>query len=418
MAHLNLAQCEPESVPHLASLRTRFPSFRALLVHFPRMPFAIDIDHGSGAMRYNSIRYFVVLGIVTCFAVLGSADDGLAEKAAVVQMLSQQTKANYDKLQTWEGSYSYRAQWQVEGDAAKAYFDAAKSNPSANQLPLTNVSSSTARFAIDFATDSLFSTFEADRPAEVRLRTGELLTVPNIVVTNVMSISTPEHYLHFMPTVNQTALSDFPKVTLERGVGRMAYREPSRTGKTGPWGAVFDPRFLFGFEMSPVHVWLGGLSSVATNASPEQKRELDNSLDVKKEHPGDDSVYTIVIGRSQEREITFDGKVGFNLVKLRVKEQGGWLRREQSWEYQRIDDIYIPAKVQFLEYGDDGNIVVDRNVVLRECSVNKPIAPNVFSYDQFGLKNGERVLDKIEGGLFVYQDGNLVNAKDMPPPRD
>ena len=140
-------------------------------------------------MRYNSIRYFVVLGIVTCLAVLGSADEGLAEKAAVVKMLSQQTKANYDKLQTWEGSYSYREQWQVEGNAAKAFCNAAKINPSANQLPLTSVSSSTARFAIDFATDSLFSTFEADRPAEVRLRTGELLTVPNVVATNVMSIS-------------------------------------------------------------------------------------------------------------------------------------------------------------------------------------------------------------------------------------
>ena len=233
-----------------------------------------------------------------------------------------------------------------------------------------------------------------------------------------MSIVTPEHYLNFMPTVNHTSLSDYPKVALERGVGRMAFREPSRNGKTGPWGTVFDPRFLFGFEMPPVHVWLGGFYSFATNATPEQKRELDNSLDVKEERPGDDSVYTIVFRRSQEKEITFDGNVGFNLVKLRVKEQGGRLRWEQSWEYQKIDDIYIPAKVQFLEYGDDGNIVVDRNVVLRECSVNKPIAPNVFSYDQFGLKNGERVLDKIDGGLFVYQDGKLVNAKDMPPPQD
>jgi hypothetical protein len=355
----------------------------------------------------------------------GSADEGLAEKAAVVKMLSQQTKANYDKIQTWEGSYSYGEQWQIEGNTARAFCNAAKIIPSANQLPLTSVSSSTARFAIDFATDSLFSTFEADRPAEVRLRTGELLTGanvvatdPHVVATNVMSIVTPEHYLHFMPTVNQTALSDFPKVALERGVGRIAYREPSRIGKTGPWGTVFDPRFLFGFEMSPVQAWLGGLYSVATNATPEQKRELDNSLGVKEERPGDDSVYTIVIGRSQEREITFDGKVGFNLVKLRVKEQGGRLRSEQSWEYREIGDIYIPAKVQFLEYGDDGNIVVDRNVVLRECSVNKPIAPNVFSYDQFGLKNGERVLDNIDGALFVYQEGNLVNAKDMPRAQD
>jgi hypothetical protein len=355
----------------------------------------------------------------------GSADEGLAEKAAVVRMLSQQTKANYDKIDTWEGSYSYREQWQVEGEAAKVFCDAAQINPSANQLPLTSVSSLMATFAIDFANDSLFSTFEADRPAEVRLRTGELLrgahgvaTDPHVVATNVISIITPEHYLSFMPTVNHTSLPDYPKLALEDGVGRMAFREPSRNGKTGPWGTVFDPRFLFGFEMPPAHAWLGGLYSFAMNATPEQKKELDNSLDVKKERTGDESVYTIVLKRSQEQEITFDGHVGFNPVKLRVKEQGGRLRWEQSWEYQQINDIYIPAKVQFLEYGDDGNIVVDRNVELRKCSVNRPIAPNVFSYDQFGLKNGERVLDKIDGVLFVYQDGNLVKAKNMLPVQD
>ena len=111
---------------------------------------------GSGTMASLSrISQGVFVACVSVCAMtlvaFGFADEGLAEKAAVVKMLSQQTKANYDKIQTWEGSYSYREQWQVEGDAAKAFCNAAKINPSANQLPLTSVSSLTARFAIDFA---------------------------------------------------------------------------------------------------------------------------------------------------------------------------------------------------------------------------------------------------------------------------
>jgi hypothetical protein len=340
---------------------------------------------------------------------------GLPEKIAVLKMLSLQTKANYDKIRTWAGSYSYREQWRLVGDEFKTLCNEAKISPSANQLPVISVSCVTARFAVDFAKDSLFSAFEADRPAEVRLQTGELIKVPNVIATKVMSISTPEHYLNFMPNVNHMALPDYPKVAINDGVGRMAFREPSRNGKMMPWGTIFDPRFLFSFEVTLVHAWLDNFCVFTANATLDQRKELDNSLDVKEEHSGDNSIYTIVFGRSEEKELTFDGKVGFNLVKFVAKDRSNRRHRwEETWEYQKVDDVYIPANVQFVEYK---SAVLDRTVVLRECSINKPIAPTVFTYDQFGLKNGERVLDKIEGALFVYHDGKLIPAKDMPPPQ-
>jgi hypothetical protein len=157
-------------------------------------------------------------------------------------------------------------------------------------------------------------------------------------------------------------------------------------------------------------IGLGGLYAFATNATPEQKKELDNSPDVKEEHHGDDLIYTIVFRRSEEKEITFDGKVGFNLVKFCARDRGSKHRWEETWEYRKVDDVYIPAKVQFAEYKDGDNAVLDRTVELRECSVNNPIAPTVFTYDQFGLKNGERVLDRIEGALFVYQEAKQLSV--------
>ena len=242
--------------------------------------------------------------------------------------------------------------------------------------------------------------------------------MPGVIATNQMFIVAPEHCLNFMPTVSHAALPDHPRVDLESGVGRMAFRDPPEKGTQTPWGGVVDPRLFFGFERPLIHTWLGGFCLFFAKADSEEKKELDNSLNIKEERSGSSPVYTIVFRGPQEKEMKLDGGVGFNLVKFCVRGRDGTLRWQQTWEYRKLEDIYIPAKIRLARCGDDGNTVFDRTVVLDECSVNEPIAPSVFTYDQFGLENGERVLDQIEGALFVYQDGKLIAAKDMPPPQD
>ncbi len=370
-----------------------------------------------------TLRAFI-LGCMVSFPALGFGQGGqaikqeLSEKIAVLKMLSQQTKANYDKIQTWTGTYNCREQTQIDGDAANALWNI---SPSTDQLPLTSMCSATIRFAVDVAGDSLFTAFEADGPSEVKLRTGQLVEIPNliatnqmsphVIATNQMSIVTPEHYLNFMPTVSHAASRDGPRVALEGGVGRMAFRDPPEKGRAALWGgAIVDPRLFFGFERPLIYAWLGGFCNFFPKANSEEKKELDNSLDVKEERSGNSPVYTIVFRQAQEKEIKLDGGVGFNLVKFCVRERDGTLRWQQTWEYRELEDIYIPAKIRLEKYGDDGNTVFDRTFVLKECSVNKPIAPTVFTYDQFGLENGERVLDRIEDALFVYQDDKLIPA--------
>ena len=127
-----------------------------------------------------TLRAFI-LGCMVSFPALGFGQGGqaigqdLSERIAVLKMLSQQTKANYDKIQTWTGTYNCREQIQIEGDAANALCSSANISPTTDQLPLTSTSSATIRFAVDVAGDSLFTTFEADGPSEVKLRTGQLV---------------------------------------------------------------------------------------------------------------------------------------------------------------------------------------------------------------------------------------------------
>jgi len=337
----------------------------------------------------------------------------LSEKIAILKMLSQQTKANYDGIQTWTGHYRSQTQAWIVGDYAESLCREAKISVSANHVPLTKVSSATIRFAVDIAGNALFTAFEEDSASEFRLRTGELLTLPDIVATNVASIVTPEHFLHFMPTMAQTTLDGYPQVPLDGGAGRIAFREPRDNAIRSPWKG-FDPRLFFGFDQLPIHTWLGNFCDFIPKATSEDKTEIDGLLDVEEEHSDGTPLYKIVF---KGNEFRLDGKVGFNLVASCRRESGGRLREQRTWEYRKVMDTFIPVKLHLTTYRDDGSTNYEQVMTMGEFSVNKPIAPAVFTYDQFGLKNGERVLDQIQGMLFLYQDGKLVPAKDSPPPQ-
>jgi hypothetical protein len=56
-----------------------------------------------------------------------------------------------------------------------------------------------------------------------------------------------------------------------------------------------------------------------------------------------------------------------------------------------------------------------RVLELKECVLNERIAPTTFTIAQFNLENGERYWDKIENRLLVYQNGELVDARDYTP---
>jgi len=82
--------------------------------------------------------------------------------------------------------------------------------------------------------------------------------------------------------------------------------------------------------------------------------------------------------------------------------------------YQKINDVYVPSLVREVRLTQDGNgIRFQRILTLEECELNAPISPEVFTFAYFGLENGERVLDRIEGVACNFEDGSLINPKEF-----
>ena len=82
-----------------------------------------------------------------------------------------------------------------------------------------------------------------------------------------------------------------------------------------------------------------------------------------------------------------------------------------KFEYQDFDGTFVPSYVE--EQNLDihtGRAVRIQKYKLLDSEVNVPLEPSVFSLDAFGLVDGERVYDMIEGKLLLKKDGDFVDV--------
>lgn len=55
-----------------------------------------------------------------------------------------------------------------------------------------------------------------------------------------------------------------------------------------------------------------------------------------------------------------------------------------------------------------------------DCAVNHPIDPSRFTYAGLGMRDGDLVMDRIEGVAYILRDGELCKLADFdtePEPR-
>ena len=110
--------------------------------------------------------------------------------------------------------------------------------------------------------------------------------------------------------------------------------------------------------------------------------------------------------------LTFDGDVGFNMVHQSVRGVDGTPRETRRWEYREIEGVLVPSLVYLSRATADGeHVSFSRHLTLRDCTVNESLSQDQFTHRALGLQNGERLLDRIAGVLYQFQDGELVAVR-------
>lgn len=104
---------------------------------------------------------------------------------------------------------------------------------------------------------------------------------------------------------------------------------------------------------------------------------------------------------------------GFNPVSVtfsKGERPGGAVTKSVSWEWKKVDDIFVPAVVREWWHPDvPGDVdTYNRTVELQECVLNEPLDPKQFEYAALGLTQGDLVLDDVERTVLIMEGGKPV----------
>jgi hypothetical protein len=109
--------------------------------------------------------------------------------------------------------------------------------------------------------------------------------------------------------------------------------------------------------------------------------------------------------------IIFSSHCGFNMIYWEAATGSGMVFQKQTWEYELIDNIYLPKRRIIKLYGSNGEMTSEYDSAYKNNKVNKEIPPETFEYINLNLKDGDKFIDKIENKEYAYQGGELVEIE-------
>ena len=248
------------------------------------------------------------------------------------------------------------------------------------------------------------------------------------------SIVTGQEVYTFEPNIELGELLD-PKTgrppatkPLARFVGRVGFRKPIELAKAQELGVIVDPLDLQrisrdmieeldmfaklleeGVDYSGERIGDVVIPRAVRGTKIEDWIHVIEMTDEAGKKLWRLSIKTLTAQESEgEGSYDFDELVGGLPVEASVLISG---RRRQSyiWEYRSDGGAFVPSKTAILRFSKDGTKVTFQRILeLLEYSLNEPIPDSAFDWRALGLREGERLVDRISQKILQVDGDRLV----------
>jgi len=327
--------------------------------------------------------------------------------ADVLKTISDTSRANYDRLRTWEGEVQVIRNTVYQGDQVKRTLQDAGLTVAAVPPEMLESMEVGIEFGIDMGNDSLYSINRSPRPiAYKHTETGATIATKDSPGYK-HAIVTREFYLYTDTAVNGLSPGTKAAIKNKRPSGCLPCELPF----------VFDPRGLFG---TPDPAWQTFPKIVEDIKSRGTYTVDGKPLKVEERRSSDTIEYRVRMpGKGDHREpvlitTTFASKVAYSPTLTELNSTDGKLLRKGTLDYETVDGIFLPVKTTFQRYAEeDGQTYYEKNAAIKTRRINKPIAPETFSMASLKLAQGDVLIDFILGKQFIYKDGQLVYRSDI-----
>jgi len=353
-----------------------------------------------------------------------SADDkggeavNSAEYKVIMSMLGTQIRANFESIQTWEGTFDF-GRTAYFSDDVQIPANAAKDSPQTQRKlgPYWEITKGHGEFHLDIVADKSHRyTKVIGVPRTIAVSTGEEVE-RNLLASESHWIVTPEHWLEFGVNENYGQLTGFEPIPgLADHAGRVVFRRERE--KSEGYAVVFKLKEMFG---NGSHLFWQTCESWANvlqgDHSEENRKKALENLSIAKRTEDGHIVYVVSTtypGAGVILATTYDSSVGFNVVR-RVQSIKGRTVDERTIRYQTINGIEIPKYFEHTKHRTDaakaGVIDYSSEITLTDSKLNQSIDPQQFTIDELGLRYGDRMHDEIENKLYVHDSSGFVAAE-------
>ncbi len=322
----------------------------------------------------------------------------------ILTMISETTHDNYDRIKTWQGKMDATATRIYEGAEAERVFKNETDGTKETPQKVKKWRESTVEFAANFEKGSFYANKFSRNPIRYTDPNSgrELGTTLNLVHNR--SVVTAEYKIQSYASAKSG----------NSIIARTAIKEKraSQGNCSTCENDFFDPRsFLLSgepvWETFPLilqYIQKHGEFSINGHSLRIEKRVDGAITEYRVEIPG-----AVSPGQYLFKIMVFSSENGFNFSLVETKRIDGKLFQKETWDYEVINGTYLPKRTTKQNFkGEDAELSDESECIFTNLQLNKTIPENTFSYENLGLKNGDKFTDKIAGKEYRYQDANLV----------
>lgn len=360
------------------------------------------------------------------------------EKGKILLEAARRMEENYSRIKTWSGKL------QIEDRQRHNSIESYK-NLLVDHVapPVLRRDKIEVEFDLDIPSNRIAVDYRSLSPIFSEISSGKEFSLrtfdPGNIQPNATSIAQPgvdargffqqsivqsDDYLNFEPYLTYGEFVGVPQMEI---VGRVAFRDPAEKASGQGWGIIPDPRKFFGTPVSYFEemrqlsrVFIEPISS---SFSESQKKQALDSIRVSRAEGSDSNLLKVTVtsldGKTEIVRIC-DENFNFNpvLAWSGIPNENGVPGARTTYYYKNSDGITIPERVVRITSSSKTEIDFQRVVALVGSQLNKDIPDDNFSCKRFNLKEGERLIDRIDGTVKQIRAGQLVditNFKPTPP---
>lgn len=322
----------------------------------------------------------------------------------ILNLIGNKIRDNYERIITWSGEIEVKKNWLWTGakaeDIFNKYTDANGVIPEVIQQRIEEK----IVFSVDVRNNFVYLNKNRLRNQYLNHHIGTDLGRRSEILHHSICIARPDYCIKASPYSFKNN-----KVINNRAEKKSSQLD-SRTRLYK--GINFDPRIVFMPGAISPWDWHDRLIERINRFG---KIEFDGyQFKMEEQKQGDIIKYKIVVpsvvslSRNSPEDYIIDTKIyssqyGFNLIYHRITNGSGKLLRIYTYQYELVDDVFLPSKVTYKEYNTEGQVTVEKDSTYSKNRINNKISQKTFEYTNLNLKDGDVFIDEILKKKYRYK---------------